>query len=203
MSHGTAVLYCARRPLWQQQQDAAFRTILLPASSRRHDPLQLQLTSWHHCQASASGRRAACCVCYAAGQLSSLCPSALTSRRTPDGPSPCLGVFPNVWAVRPISFKMNLSTTDPSLRTFTHVLSIQWRLLWLRRSVVRLSLWSLGFDRRSVHVRFVVDRVAVGQVFLRLLPFYRMTIIPPTLHTHISITYNSRYITFATDSFIT
>ena len=35
---------------------------------------------------------------------------------------------------------------------------------WLRRSVAGLSPWMPGFDPRSVHVGFVVDKVALGQV---------------------------------------
>jgi hypothetical protein len=39
---------------------------------------------------------------------------------------------------------------------------------------------------RSVHVGFVVDKVALGQVFLWVLRFFPVNIIPPWLHTHIS-----------------
>jgi hypothetical protein len=38
---------------------------------------------------------------------------------------------------------------------------------WLRRLVAGLSPRRPGLDPRSVHVRFVVDKVALGQVFLR------------------------------------
>jgi hypothetical protein len=41
-----------------------------------------------------------------------------------------------------------------------------------------------GFASRSVHVGFVVDEVALGQVFLRGLRFYPVTIILPLLHIH-------------------
>jgi hypothetical protein len=34
----------------------------------------------------------------------------------------------------------------------------------------------------SVHVRFEVDNVALGQVFLRVLRFYPVNFIPPMLH---------------------
>ena len=40
-----------------------------------------------------------------------------------------------------------------------------------------------GFDPRSVHVSFVVGEVAVGQVFLRLLPLSPVSTIPPMLRT--------------------
>jgi hypothetical protein len=39
-----------------------------------------------------------------------------------------------------------------------------------------------GFDPGSVHVGFVVDRVAPGQVFLRVLRFSPVNFIPPVLH---------------------
>jgi hypothetical protein len=38
---------------------------------------------------------------------------------------------------------------------------------WLRRLVAGLSPWRPGFDPGSVHVGFVVDKVALGQVFPR------------------------------------
>jgi hypothetical protein len=37
----------------------------------------------------------------------------------------------------------------------------------------------------SVHVGFVVDKVALGQVFLRVLQFSTVSIIPPCPHTYI------------------
>jgi hypothetical protein len=42
---------------------------------------------------------------------------------------------------------------------------------WLRRLVAGLSLRRPGFDPGSVHVGCVVDKVALGQVFLRLSVF--------------------------------
>jgi len=36
----------------------------------------------------------------------------------------------------------------------------------------------------SVHVRFVVYDITMGQVFVRVLLFYPVFIIPPLLHTH-------------------
>jgi hypothetical protein len=37
-------------------------------------------------------------------------------------------------------------------------------------------------DPGSVHVGFVVDKVALGQVFLRVLRFSPVNFIPPVLH---------------------
>jgi hypothetical protein len=44
---------------------------------------------------------------------------------------------------------------------------------WLRRLVVGLPPRRPGFDPGSVHVGFVVDKVALGQVFPRVLRFSR------------------------------
>jgi hypothetical protein len=38
------------------------------------------------------------------------------------------------------------------------------------------------FDTGSVHVKFLVEKVALGQVFLRVLPFSPVNLIPPVLH---------------------
>jgi branched-subunit amino acid transport protein len=47
-------------------------------------------------------------------------------------------------------------------------------------------LWQrTGFDPRPVHVRFVVDKVALGQTFLRVLRFIHVSIIPQLLQTNL------------------
>jgi hypothetical protein len=43
------------------------------------------------------------------------------------------------------------------------------------------SLWRPGFMPRSFHEGFVVDKVALGQIFLRVLQFSPVGIIPPGL----------------------
>jgi hypothetical protein len=53
---------------------------------------------------------------------------------------------------------------------------------WLRRLVAGLPQRRLGFDPGSVHVGFVVDKVALGQGFPRVLRFYPVIFIPPVLH---------------------
>jgi hypothetical protein len=55
---------------------------------------------------------------------------------------------------------------------------------WLRRLVAGLLLRRPGFDPGSVHVGFVVDKVAQGQVFFppRVLRFSPVNFIPPVLH---------------------
>jgi hypothetical protein len=53
---------------------------------------------------------------------------------------------------------------------------------WLRRLVTVLSRRRPGFDPESVHVGFVVDNVALGQVFPRVLRFSPVNFIPPLLY---------------------
>ena len=42
------------------------------------------------------------------------------------------------------------------------------------------GLWC---DSWTVHLRFVVDKIALGQVFFQVLRFYPVSIIPPLVHT--------------------
>ena len=53
---------------------------------------------------------------------------------------------------------------------------------WLRRLVADLSPRMPGFDPGSVHVGFEVDKVALGQVFSRVLRFSTVNFIPSVLH---------------------
>jgi hypothetical protein len=53
---------------------------------------------------------------------------------------------------------------------------------WLRRLVAGLTPRRLGLDPGSVHVGFVLDKVALGQVFPRVLRFSSISFIPPVLH---------------------
>jgi hypothetical protein len=50
---------------------------------------------------------------------------------------------------------------------------------WFRRLVADLSLWMPGFSLVSFHVGFVVDKVALGQVFLKFLQFLPANVNPP------------------------
>jgi hypothetical protein len=50
---------------------------------------------------------------------------------------------------------------------------------WLRRLVASLSPRRPGIAHRSVHVGCMVDRVALGQVFLQVLRFFPVSIVPP------------------------
>jgi hypothetical protein len=52
---------------------------------------------------------------------------------------------------------------------------------WLKRLVAGLSSWRPRFAPVSVHVKIVVDTVALGQISFRLLRFSPVNIIPPSL----------------------
>jgi hypothetical protein len=52
-------------------------------------------------------------------------------------------------------------------------------VLWLRRLVAGLPPRRPIFAPGSVHVGFVMGKVALGQVFLLVLRFYPVNIIPP------------------------
>jgi len=43
------------------------------------------------------------------------------------------------------------------------------------------------FDTRPVYVRFVMERVALGQVFIPVLLFSPVSINPPVLHNHLHL----------------
>jgi hypothetical protein len=57
---------------------------------------------------------------------------------------------------------------------------------WLRSLVAGLPPRKPGFATGSIHVGFVVDKVALGQVFLRVIRFSPVNIIPPSLSKLIS-----------------
>ena len=60
----------------------------------------------------------------------------------------------------------------------THVTQIIEAVPWLRRLVAGLSSRRPGFDPRSVHEGFMVEKVALRQVFVRVLRFYPVNFIP-------------------------
>jgi hypothetical protein len=63
---------------------------------------------------------------------------------------------------------------------------LQGAMPWLRSLVAGLSPRRPGFAPGSIHVGFVVDKMALGQVFLRVLRFSPVNIIPPLLSKLIS-----------------
>jgi hypothetical protein len=56
---------------------------------------------------------------------------------------------------------------------------------WPRYLVADLSLRRPVLYPVSFHVRFLVDKVAMGQVFLQVPWFFPVTVIPSVLHSHI------------------
>jgi hypothetical protein len=59
--------------------------------------------------------------------------------------------------------------TDPPSRQRGHYMTtntVTWAVPWLRSLVAGLSPRRPGFAPGSIHVGFVVDKVALGQVFL-------------------------------------
>ena len=55
----------------------------------------------------------------------------------------------------------------------------------LRRLVAGFSPRRPVFNPRPVDVRFVMDKMTMGQVLLQVLRFSPVSIIPPILHTHL------------------
>jgi hypothetical protein len=72
---------------------------------------------------------------------------------------------------------------------------------WLKQLVASLSLWKPGSDLRPVFEGFVVDKVALGHVFLQVCPSSHVSVMPPMLQTH-SFIYHQYSINLATDSII-
>jgi hypothetical protein len=65
--------------------------------------------------------------------------------------------------------------------------------------VFNLLSWRRLCYPGPVHVGFVVDKVVLGQVFLQLLLFYPVSIIPQISHIH-SFIYQRRCINLAIDN---
>jgi hypothetical protein len=58
---------------------------------------------------------------------------------------------------------------------------------WLSRLASSLLWWRLGFAPKPVHVGFVVEKVALRQVFLRVLRVSPVNVIPLWLHTYVGL----------------
>jgi len=58
---------------------------------------------------------------------------------------------------------------------------------WLGPSVASLSARRPQFYPRIVHVRSMVDKVALGQVFLPVIRFSFLSFISPMIHTHLHL----------------
>jgi hypothetical protein len=92
----------------------------------------------------------------------------------------------------PFTDKASCQITDtycqPSFKLVgkTNVTGYHRAVPWLRWLAAGFSQRRLVFAPWSFHVGFVVDKVSLGQVRLRVLWFSPVRIIPPGLHTHIS-----------------
>jgi hypothetical protein len=70
------------------------------------------------------------------------------------------------------------------VRKFSGFMKPTWAVLWLRR-LVGLSPRRPAFAPESVYVKFVVDEVEQGEVFLRVPLIFLGRIIPPRLPVHV------------------
>jgi hypothetical protein len=67
--------------------------------------------------------------------------------------------------------------------------SLLWQFVpWLRQLVTGMTLRRTEMDTGSLHARFVAHKVTLAHVFLPVLQFSPVTIIPPPLHIHSSTT---------------
>jgi hypothetical protein len=73
--------------------------------------------------------------------------------------------------IRPSNLNKVIRGTSQSLQVSSGIVAQIKAVPWLSRLVAGLSPRRPGFDPGSVHVRFVVDKVALGQVFLRVVGF--------------------------------
>jgi hypothetical protein len=88
-------------------------------------------------------------------------------------------LYPNVFKPRLATYM--LITTDK------HKVTVGVQTFWsfLLRNAINLVHFlprRSGFDPESVHVGFMVDKVALGQVFPRVLRFSPVNYIPPVFH---------------------
>jgi len=72
---------------------------------------------------------------------------------------------------------------------------------WLRLFVVDLSPPRQGFNARTLHVRFMVEKVAIGLVSFPVLPFSSVSIIPLMPHSHLFM-YHQHYIILAINNVV-
>jgi len=80
------------------------------------------------------------------------------------------------------------------------VLTLVLALPWLRQSVAGFSQRGPEFNPTAVHVGYVLDKVAVGRVFLPGFQISPVNIISPMFHIHSSI-YHQHCIKFFSQHF--
>jgi hypothetical protein len=79
------------------------------------------------------------------------------------------------------SKKLNMKLTLVNLSFSEQIVTWAVVVPWLRQLVAGLPPRRSTFDFGSVHVGFLVDKVALGRVFPRVLPFSSVNFIPPVL----------------------
>ena len=77
----------------------------------------------------------------------------------------------------------NARCNDKKKSGYSHLLALPW----LRRLITGLSLWKPSFYPGSVHVRFVVLKEALGQIFLRILRSVSSRQCHAMLHTRLQL----------------
>jgi len=75
-----------------------------------------------------------------------------------------------------------------------------WDFTMLRWLITGLIHKKPRFNVRPVHMRFLVGRVALGQVFVEVFWFSLVSIIPSMLHTHVWFIYHWCHIILSIDS---
>ena len=83
-------------------------------------------------------------------------------------------------------------TVRAGLQVWCKLFSSLQTLPWGRRPFAGLSTCMPRFDARSIHLSFMVSKVAEGQFSVTVLPFSPFSIIPPTpqtrLHLNVALT---------------
>jgi hypothetical protein len=75
-------------------------------------------------------------------------------------------------------------------------------LTYLTCPFASMSLRSRRIDTKPVHVRFLVNKLAPGHIFLLWLRFSPVSIIPLIFHSHISFTHHCCYVGLEIESII-
>jgi hypothetical protein len=70
---------------------------------------------------------------------------------------------------------------------YLSIFQVKRNLSWVRLLVTGLLPWRPGFGHSSVNVKFVVDKVELGQIFLPVVTVSFLSIIPRVAHTHVHV----------------
>jgi hypothetical protein len=73
-----------------------------------------------------------------------------------------------------------------NVKIITSLFYVCLAVSWIRQLVTGLLPWRPGFMTSLIHVRFMVDKVALGQFSSQSSLAFPCRIIPPGLHTHVS-----------------